>query len=983
MKIKPHQAGSRVFDHQRTLKQIVVAMAYVLTGHLGLMIPFAGSHITLIWLPTGIAVAALVRWGWSMIPAVYLAALLVNLSIGSSFSLAASIAIGNTAGPVFAAWWLIRAGFHSQFDRRQDVSLLILAACVGMMLSATGGVINLELAGLLPQEAMATAWLSWWMGDTVGVLLAAPLLLSFSRNNTDQLLRDRNTLLLWLAIALPLAWISFSQTVGTIEQSLALTFLSLPMFVWAALSFGITGASLAALLFSTFAAVSTAIGHESSLPTDLHTSLLLLWSYMAAAVLIGLLVTALLAERVQVENRLRNSEEKLRGMYELSPLGIVLVDMQGRYVEFNEAFRKICGYSADELKQLDYWKLTPKKYRDDESVQLAVLQETGFYGPYEKEYSRPDGSLIPIRLNGMVIKENCEDKYIWSIVEDISDRKKMDASLRIAATAFESQVGILVTDVNGLILKVNQTFIIDSGFSAEEVIGHSPRILKSGRHDPDFYIEMWDRIARDGVWSGEIWDKRKNGDIYPKWMTITAVKDSQGVTINYVGTQFDISNRKAQENEIKLLAFYDPLTGLPNRRHLFERLQQALSNCTRHHRRGAVLFIDLDNFKTLNDTLGHDQGDVLLKQVSQRLITCIREGDTVARLGGDEFVVMLEDLSESRSEAASQAESVAQKILHTLQNRYLLVDQDYYSSASIGITLFGEQSQSMEESLKQADLAMYKAKSSGKNSLRFFDPEMQTQVEKRVDLEKDLRHAIQEEQFVLHYQAQVDGNRLVRGAEVLLRWQHPERGLIYPDHFIHFAEETGLILPLGRFVLEAACAQLSKWALRPETASLTLAVNVSLNQLREKDFVEQVLTIIERNGANPKQLKLELTESILMNDAEDTIAKMAKLKEFGIGFALDDFGTGYSSLSYLKRLPLEKLKIDRSFVMDILSNPNDAAIAKTIIVLAHSMALDVIAEGVETEAQRDFLSDNGCHRYQGYLFNKPAPLNEFEKMIAS
>ena len=979
MGIKPNLAGRLLSDHDLLIKQTLVAIAYVITGYLGLMLPFAGSHITLVWLPTGIAVAALIRWGWGMSPAIYIAALLVNLIIGSSFGLAASIAIGNTAGPMLVAWWLLRAGFHPEFDRRRDVGLLVFTACVGMTLSATGGVINLQLAGLLEQEAMAKAWMSWWMGDAVGVLLAAPLLLTFSRDNTGRLVRDLKVLSLWLAIALPLAWLAFSHDVGTTEQSLALTFLSLPMFVWAALSFGITGASLAALLFSFIAAVSTATGNASSSPLDMHSSLLLLWSYMAAAVLTGLLVTALLAERLHAEMKLRISEEKLRGLYELSPLGIAIVDMQGRFIEFNEAFSKVCGYPTEELQALDFWKITPERYIPEDSHQLAILEDSGFYGPYEKEYIRKDGSHVPVRLNGMLIKESGQAKYIWSIVEDISDRKRLDADLSIAATAFDAQVGIIVTDADGIIIKVNRSFEENSGFSAEEILGHSPRMFRSGRHGADFYTEMWDRIRRDGVWLGEIWDKRKNGEIYPKWMTITAVKDSYGVTTNYVATQFDISDKKAQENEIKLLAFYDPLTGLPNRRHLFERLQQALPNCSRHHRRGALLFIDLDNFKTLNETLGHDRGDILLQQAARRLITCVREGDTVARLGGDEFVVMLEDLSENHEEAGRQAEAVGQKIVSILQNVYLLDGHDHHSSASVGITLFGEQSANMEELLKQADLAMYKAKSSGRNALRFFDPEMQAQVSKRVGLEKDLRNAINDGQFVLHYQAQVDGDLIVRGAEVLVRWQHPERGLVYPDHFIHFAEETGLILPLGRFVLETACAQLSKWAHHPDTSALTLAVNVSANQLREKDFVEQVLAILEYHGTGPTKLKLELTESLLMSDAEDTIAKMAVLKAKGIGFALDDFGTGFSSLSYLKRLPLEKLKIDRSFVMDVLTDPNDAAIAKTIIVLAQSMGLGVIAEGVETEGQRAFLAANGCHRYQGYLFGKPVPLENFER----
>lgn len=847
------------------MKLLMVMLAYLVTGWLGLQLPYAGSHITLIWLPTGIALAALLRWGWRMAPAIYLAALLTNLTTGSTLLLASSIALGNVLAPLFATWWLLRMGFHTQLDRRKDVGLLLIAACMNMAVSATGGVISLELAGALAQENMGGAWVSWWMGDTVGVLLAAPLLLTFTRDSWNAFVSRRIGLVLWLIIALPIAWFAFARNMDATGQSLALTFLTLPLFVWAALSFGITGASLAGLLFSVFAALSVGTGHGSLLHSDSHVSLLLLWSYMATTVLIGLIINALLAERNKVEKILRASE----------------------------------------------------------------------------------------------------------------------ANLRISASAFEAQVGIIVTDLLGTILRVNHTFVEHSGYTADEVVGKNPRILQSGRHGADFYTEMWANIYSHGAWSGEIWDKRKDGKIYPKWMTITAVKDPAGIVTHYVSTQFDITDSKAKENEIKLLAFYDPLTGLPNRRHLLERLHQAVSNCSRHHKQGALIFIDLDNFKTLNDTLGHDKGDDLLRQAAQRLTSCVRDGDTVARLGGDEFVVMLEGLDEQNNEAAAQADAVGQKIIATLAEGYLLDNHEHQSTASAGIALFGEQGASIDELMKHADMAMYQAKAGGRNALRFFDPTMQAAMSSRVDLEKDLRAGIREQQFVLYYQAQVNGQQHIRGAEVLLRWQHPTRGIIYPDQFIQVLEDTKLIVPLGMMILDTACEQLAKWALDESTAHLILAVNVSVHQLREADFVQQVLAVLERNGTNPQRLKLELTESLLLNDTEDTITKMAALKAHGIGFSLDDFGTGFSSLSYLKRLPLEKLKIDKTFVRDVMTDPNDAAIANTIIVLAHSMGLGVVAEGVETLEQQNFLAEHECHLYQGYLFSKPIPLEDFERLVST
>jgi diguanylate cyclase (GGDEF)-like protein len=445
----------------------------------------------------------------------------------------------------------------------------------------------------------------------------------------------------------------------------------------------------------------------------------------------------------------------------------------------------------------------------------------------------------------------------------------------------------------------------------------------------------------------------------------------------------DVSERKAAEHKINLLAFYDQLTGLPNRTLLHDRLKQSITTSSRSGMFGALLFIDLDHFKTLNDTKGHDIGDLQLKQVATRLSNCVCEGDTVARVGGDEFVVILAGLGESEIEAATDTEVVATKILAALNQPYLLGDLSHSSSASIGATLFRGTSASIDDLMKQADMAMYRAKDAGRNAARFFDPSMETVVVKRVAMEKDLRLAVEGKQFVLHYQAQVEGAGGVTGAEVLVRWHHPQQGMVSPADFIPLAEETGVILALGHWVLETACSQLKKWARVPSMEHLTLAVNVSALQFAQDDFVEQVMAIVQRTGANPMSVKLELTESLLVGNVVEIIEKMELLKASGISFSLDDFGTGYSSLAYLSRLPLDQLKIDKSFVNDVLTNPDDAAIARTIIALAHSLRLGVIAEGVETDAQREFLASAGCHAYQGYYFGRPLPLKDFEAFVRS
>lgn len=558
-----------------------------------------------------------------------------------------------------------------------------------------------------------------------------------------------------------------------------------------------------------------------------------------------------------------------------------------------------------------------------------------------------------------------------------------NADLRIAAIAFESQEGMFITDADSTILRINQAFTHITGYSSEEVIGQTTDLLNSGRHDANFYAAMKESLQFTRSWRGEILNRRKDGEVYPQWLTITGVTDSNGALTHYVSTLTDISLRKAAEEKIQHLAFYDPLTQLPNRRLLVDRLQQAIVSSTRNERPGALLFIDLDNFKILNDTLGHDKGDLLLQQVAQRLATCVRDGDTIARLGGDEFVLVLEDLNGNAHEAATQAETVGEKILAALNLPYSLAGHVYHNTPSIGITLFADHLSSVDELMKHADLAMYEAKKAGRNTLRFFDPQMQATVSARAMLEKDLREGLQQQQFILFYQPQVNAAGWITGTEALVRWQHPQRGLVSPDVFIPLTEETNLILPLGLWVLETACQQLVAWSKTPATTHLSVAVNVSAVQFRQPDFVEQVQAVLERSGANPHKLKLELTESLLLDNVEDIIAKMTTLKTWGIGFSLDDFGTGYSSLSYLKRLPLDQLKIDHSFVRDLLSDPNDAAIARTIVALAHSLGLSVIAEGVETEAQRNCLALQGCDAYQGHLFGKPLPVADFEQLLHS
>ena len=567
------------------------------------------------------------------------------------------------------------------------------------------------------------------------------------------------------------------------------------------------------------------------------------------------------------------------------------------------------------------------------------------------------------------------------------EREQFEAALRDGAEYTQTILdnvadGIITTNIQGVIESFNNAAARIFGYSAEDIVGQSANTLMPGLYDDEGEEQpegIKDVLSRVLGRRREVEGQRKDGSTFPMELSVSRVLHNGQVKL--IGLVSDISERRRHEERIQRLAFYDSLTELPNRRLLMDRLQHALASSARNGSLGALLLLDLDHFKNLNDTHGHDAGDLLLCQVAERLTRCVREGDTVARLGGDEFVVVLEGLSQNVHEAAGRAKAVGEHILSLLSQTYLLDDIEHYSSPSIGITLFSQQAETVDALLKRADVAMYQAKAAGRNTLQFFDSELQASLAARTALEADMRLGLAQQQFMLFYQPQVDGEGHITGAEALLRWHHPERGMVSPAEFIPLAEQSGFILPLGQWVLETACEQLVNWAQEPASRELTLAINVSARQFRQIGFVEQVLDVIQQTGADPTRIKLELTESLLVNNLDDVIGKMRALKSCGVGFSLDDFGTGYSSLSYLRQLPLDQLKIDQSFVRDVLVDPNDAVIARTIIALGLSLGLSVIAEGVETEGQRAFLATNGCYAYQGYLFARPMPAAEFDVLL--
>jgi diguanylate cyclase (GGDEF)-like protein/PAS domain S-box-containing protein len=659
--------------------------------------------------------------------------------------------------------------------------------------------------------------------------------------------------------------------------------------------------------------------------------------------------------------------------------GFVTLDRQGRISYANEQAERMLAGPGETLVGRTIWRFFQKRARLklEERVMHALEKREAI------ELEEMDAQVSHwLEVRGFPFGAG-----LALHMRDVSSRRRAQQHLMLLEGSIARLNDIvIITEAAPFrppgprIVFVNEAFERRTGYSRDEVLGQSPRFLQG----PDTQraqldriragLEQWERVRVDLV------NYTKAGEPYWVDLDVSPVWDESRRLTHWVAVGRDITERKRDEEKIQYLAFYDPLTQLPNRRMLLDRLNEAVGD-SGHARDGALMFIDLDNFKVLNDTLGHQKGDLLLQQVARRLRNCVAKGDVVARLGGDEFVVLIENTPDKPLDPLMAAQVVSQRILAALGEPYVLPGYLHHSTCSIGVTLFGRTPSSVNELLKQADLAMYQAKAAGRNAVRFFDPEMQAVATANAALASDLRQAWRDNHLHIEYQPQVGMDGRMTGVEALLRWEHPTRGIVRPDQFIPTAEETSLIIPIGHWVLEAACAQLAAWAQRPDRGHLSIAVNVSVRQFRHPDFVDEVMSCIRRSGIRPDRLKLELTESLLAENIDATIAKMRNLKDMGVRLSVDDFGIGYSSLSYLKRLPIDELKIDRGFVKDILTDGNDAAIAGTIIGLCRNLGLEVIAEGVETEEQRAFLARQGCHRYQGYLFCRPLPMEQLERFM--
>ncbi len=679
-----------------------------------------------------------------------------------------------------------------------------------------------------------------------------------------------------------------------------------------------------------------------------------------------------ISQRKAIERALHQRETRYRQLFTQNKAVELLIDPEdGSIIDANGAAAVYYGYSRDELlhkNMSDINTLEPEEMKREMDQARAESRDHFFL-----RHRLKSGEVRDVEVHSGPI-ELQERTVLYSIVHDVTDRVQAERRLRQAAVAFENTAeGVMITDAEKSILSVNRAFTEITGYSESDVIGNTPKVLSSGRQGEEFYQLMWRKMNEAGRWQGEIWNRRKNGEVYPEWLTISSVNDEHGKLLNYVGVFADITTIKRSQEELEYLAHHDPLTDLPNRLLFNARLIHAFERARREKHMVAVLFLDLDRFKNINDSFGHPVGDLLLKLVAARLVQDVREEDTVSRFGGDEFAVLIEEVN-----SADDVAKVADKLITSLTRPFNLKGRETFITASIGIALYPDDGHNASKLLRNADAALYVAKDGGRNTYRYYSKQMTLEARDRLTMEGALRKAIEKGQLEVWYQPQVRlGSNQLIGAEALVRWNHPARGLVSPVEFIPLAEETGLIIPLGEFVLRAACEQAMAWR-KSGLFSGRVAVNIAGPQMERGNIGETVTRILEETGLPASALELEITESFIMHNAEEALSTLQSLKGLGVTTSIDDFGTGYSSLSYLKRLPVDTLKIDQGFVRDLPDDPDDAAIARAVIALGRSLGYTVIAEGVETEAQRDFLLDEQCDLAQGYLFSRPMPKDQFE-----
>ena len=843
---------------------VLVALAYFITAQLALLVPYKESIVTLIWLPTGIAIGAIMRWGSISLPAILIAATCAELSIGVSFVTALAIALGNTVAPFVTAYFLNKFKFNHNLIQQKDIGLIITASAAGMLISATGGTFSLYSAGLITSDSFQKAWFVWWVGDTVGALLVLPLILNLHKSTTYINAKQAYQFFVWLIIFAICEFALAALVPDPNKKFMLSIFLILPIVIWASMNFGIVGGSIVVIALSGIAVWGTSQGVGTFYSTNSIEGLFSFRMFIVTLVVMMLLISVLQSERDLTAKALRNNAKQLHSVINGALDGIVTIDEKGNLVEFNPAAERIFGYAKEDVI----------------GKSLADI-------------------MIPPAL-----RQAHNDK-------------------------------------------------------------HKQFVLTGKKNMFDRRIELSAMHA--------------DGTEFPVELTLTSLKNNDQTLVT--GFIRDISVQKKAQQEIENFAYYDALTGLPNRRLLMDRYQRAVVSSKRAKTFCAMIFIDLDHFKLLNDTKGHDVGDQLLVEVANRIKQAIREGDTVARLSGDEFIIIIENLDSDENLAYKQVNEIAQKLLFELNKSYQLGMLEFNNTASIGLTLFNSDQLSFEDHLRHADTAMYQSKGAGRNTYRVYDQITQDSLERSFTIESSLQQALKENAFYVCYQSIVDVHQKIIAAEILLRWTHPVLGEISPAEFIPLAEKNNQIIRLGHWVLREACAQLKKWESSPKLSKIRISVNISAKQFLYVHFVQELREVIANAGINPDLLKLELTETAVIDNIDDVINKINLLKDIGVRIALDDFGMGHSSLVYLKKLPVTQIKIDQSFVNDVLTDSNDAAIIQMILAIGKTIQCNIVAEGVEQLEQFEILKKFGCQYFQGYYFSRPIASTDFESLV--
>ena len=946
---------------------VTVVLCYF-SDRLTLSLSLHPNEAAAIWPPAGIGLGAVLLWGYRVLPALFLAELFLHYQTDShpvslEPSLQWLVFFLKPVNSLFKTWLacvLVKkyAGYpNALISTSLIIRFFLLAGPVATFLPVLLNVYGFTLTGNILEQRLVFYFLTQWIGDCTGIFIFTPLFFMVfdrSHNVWQQRLLSMGIPLLSLLVIIVVSYrVAQHYHVERLGKIINPTvYYSEP--VWRQLADGLflTGFMSIGLL--------TLTGRNESVRAKIDKQSQALKKSRKRHIASAQLFRKML--QTQTAIAWRADPDTLRFLF------------------VSDEAERLLGYPPRQwLNEVDFCQ--QHIHEDDRDFVVAAYQDIlRNQHNHEVEFRiiAADGHCVWVRNFIDLTKENGKVTGLFGFMVDITRQKQTEEQLRLAATTFESQQGIMITDKDFKMLRVNKAFTEITGYSQEQVQGRNSRILSSERHDPLFYQELWKQLQMYGRFEGEIWNRRKNGEIYPEWQTIAAVKNDAGEVSYHVYMFSDITEKKDAEGKIHEMAFYDPLTQLPNRRLLLDRFDQELASARRHKQYGAVIFLDIDHFKLLNDLHGHRVGDQLLVQVANRLASVFREEDTPARLGGDEFIVLLHATSEHLNTAADQAWAVAEKIKDTLNEPFMLGHYQHKISTSIGITLFPDNHESPDILLQQADAAMYRSKASGRNTVSFFNSGMQKAADLRLTLEQDLRTAIENNQFILCYQPQVDAEGTVMAAEALIRWKHKEKGLLLPKDFIPVAEESSLILALGRWALMEVCKQIKTW--QNAGIKLTpLSVNISARQFRQQDFVDQVKSAIDTSQIPPHLLGIELTESELIVDITDTTAKIKTLKALGISITVDNFGTGYSSLMYLKQLPIDTLKIDREIIKDILTDTNHAAVVETIIAMARHLNINVVAKGVETSEQLALLKHQGCTAFQGYYFSKPSPASDYRE----